>query len=87
MKKIISLQYLNRYNSNIYLSQVKDKTYKLDSTDKDDLQYLRIIYNNDKSIYAVDPSGGPFLSIDSKIENNIISKIIYQKPDILIEFK
>lgn len=87
MKKIISSQQLNRYNSNIYLSQVKDKTYKLDSTDKDDLQYLRIIYNNDKSIYAVDPSGGPFLSIDSKIENNIISKIIYQKPDILIEFK
>ena len=34
-----------------------------------------IIYNEDnKSIYAIDPSGGPFLYVGAKIDDYIISK-------------
>lgn len=43
---------------------VESEVYVLEG----DLDYMRVIYNsnecNDNDIYAVDPSGGPFMSIE-----------------------
>jgi GTP-dependent phosphoenolpyruvate carboxykinase len=54
----------NRYNANIWLEYIGKNLWSLKSKKKEDLDYMRFIYNDDNSIYAIDPSGGPFLSID-----------------------
>lgn len=60
--KVIKLY--NRYNANIWLEYIGKNLWSLKSENKEDLDYMRFIYNDDNSIYAIDPSGGPFLSIN-----------------------
>lgn len=76
-KKRIELY--NRYYKNVYLEQISDDEYQLHGPD-DAFSYMRLGYNNDKNGYTsinfIDPDGGPFLSVGSKInENNVISFI------------
>lgn len=68
----------NRYNANLWLEHIDEDLWQLKSEDPEDLQYMRIIYEDDKSVYAVDPSGGPFLSINTIVgfkEKYIIDEI------------
>ena len=69
----------NRYNASIWLEHIDEDLWQLKSQKPEDLQYMRFIYEEDnKSIYAIDPSGGPFLSIGTIVgfeEKYIIDEI------------
>ena len=65
----------NRYHSDIWLEHIENDLWYINSKSEEDLSYMRIIYNEDnKSIYAIDPSGGPFLSVGAKIDDYIIKE-------------
>ena len=58
----------NRYNANIWLEHIDEDLWQMKSENADDLKYMRIVFGDDyKSIYAIDPSGGPFLSLGTII--------------------
>lgn len=84
MKKIFNLY--NRYNEKVFLEQITGNKFKL-VYPKDSL--LRVIYSEDnKTIMAVDPSGGPFLCINYIVEDNLkVSKIEQQNSDFIIILK
>ena len=69
----------NRYHSDIWLEHIGNDLWYINSKSEEDLNYMRIIYNEDnKSIYAIDPSGGPFLSVGTIVgfeEKYIIDEI------------
>ena len=76
----------NRYNANIWLEHIDKDLWELKSQKPEDLQYMRFIYEDDnKSVYAVDPSGGPFLSINTIVgfEEKYIVKEIFKNGFIL----
>ena len=55
----------NRYNDTIVLRNIEECKYILENTD-----YYRVIYDPETDeIKAVDPSGGPFLTVGFKIPN------------------
>lgn len=83
-KKIFNLY--NRYNEKVFLEQIKDNKFKL-VYPKDNI--LRVIYSEDnKTIMAIDPSGGPFLCVNYIIEENLkVSKIKQQNSDFIITLK
>jgi len=54
----------NRYNAKIWLEHINGDLWQLKSENPEDLQYMRFIHEDDnKTIYAIDPSGGPFMSL------------------------
>lgn len=54
----------NRYNANIWIEHIDADLWQLRSEKPEDLEFLRIGYENDnKTINFVDPSGGPFMSV------------------------
>jgi len=58
---------LGRYGEKRFLKEVEPSVFKLTG---EDLEYMRVIFSKDgKSIKAIDPSGGPFIAIDSFILN------------------
>ena len=73
MKKI---NLSNRYGYNFWLEHTSDDLWILKTTDESNLKYMRQIYNEDNSIFAIDPSGGPFLSLGTEIDNYIIEEIL-----------
>ena len=81
----MKIQLYNRYHSNIWLENIKDNVWELKAKDKDDLSYLRVILNDDKSIYAIDPPGGPFLSIGTQVDNNYKIKEIHENFNIILD--
>jgi hypothetical protein len=68
------LKFYNRYGANIWLEHIQDDLWKLNSKEKEDLEYIRIISNEDKSLYAVDPSGGPFIYVGMFLIRNMKRK-------------
>lgn len=74
-KKRIELY--NRYYNNVYLEQISVDEYQLHGP-VEIFNYMRIGFNNDKKnidytdINFIDPDGGPFLSIGTKLNNNLI---------------
>lgn len=61
----------NRYGDLVQLVKQDGNLYLLDG----DLDYMRVGFNEDKSINFVDPSGGPFMRVDSKWDNFTIKSI------------
>ena len=61
----------NRYGDLVQLVKQDGNLYLLDG----DLDYMRVGFNEDKSINFVDPSGGPFIQIGSKWDNFTIKSI------------
>ena len=69
----------------LYLEKVDDY-YKLVALDKPYiLEYMRVMFDDDKSIKAIDPSGGPFMDIGYKVDNLTLSKIVFS-PDLKLYF-
>lgn len=73
MKKI---KLYNRDGADLYLEKIKEIgenisewQLKVDEKHNYCLEYLRIIGNYPKEIEAVDPAGGPFISIGNEFEN------------------
>lgn len=74
----------NRYGSKIYLENVENSTYIL----KGDTDYVSVICEDEKTknVVAIDPSGGPFISIGFKpIKNLIVTKIKTDNNNYLVE--
>ena len=61
----------NRYDDLIQLIKQDGNIYLLDG----DLGYMRVGFNEDKSINFVDPSGGPFMRVGSERDNFVIKSI------------
>lgn len=61
----------NRYGDLIQLIKQDGNVYLLDG----DLDYMRVGYNDDKSINFVDPSGGPFMRVGAKWDDFTIEAI------------
>lgn len=65
----MKIKLYNRYNENIWLEKKNELEYSLEGN----LDYCRIIFEDNECtiIQAVDPSGGPFISINNfEIDNN-----------------
>ena len=76
----------NRYHSDIWLEHIENDLWYINSKSEEDLSYMRIIYNEDnKSIYAIDPSGGPFLYVGAKIDDYIIKEFYLSRYIIVLE--
>lgn len=60
----------NRDGKHIFIKQLENNeifiTYQLMGSKPDDLDYIRVGYEEDgKTIKYIDPSGGPFICVDS----------------------
>lgn len=82
----------NRYNSNLWLEHIENKLWTIKSENKDDLYGLRLIFENDnKTIHAIDPSGGPFLNVGTILSTedkkykiiSITSNLIFELDEIV----
>ena len=79
----------NRDGANLWLEKIEDLEphiskyqLKVDDDQKYCIEYSRIIGDYPKEIEAIDPSGGPFISIGDEFENkykiiNILSPTIF----------
>lgn len=75
-----SIELYNRYHSKLWLEFVEDNKWILKGDDNA-MHYHRIGYErNNATINFVDPSGGPFLSVGSTIEDNKKIKSIERSP-------
>lgn len=61
----------NRYGDLVQLVKQDGNLYLLNG----DLDYMRVGYNEDKTINFVDPSGGPFLRVGAKWDDFTIETI------------
>lgn len=61
----------NRYREEIWLEEIEGGVWKLTSKNSEALKYMRLILEDDGSIEAVDPPGGPFLRVESIIQDNL----------------
>lgn len=61
----------NRYGHLVQLIKQDGNIYLLDG----DLGYMRVGYNDDKSINFVDPSGGPFMRVGVEWDDFTIESI------------
>ena len=76
----------NRYGLDIFLEHLQDGIYLL----KGDLNFLSVIGMNEetKNVVAVDPSGGPFISVGFVPKNGlIVRKISFDNNNYLIELR
>lgn len=65
---------LGRYGEKRYLQEIEPNVFKITG---EDLDYMRIIFSeNGKEIHAIDPTGGPFISVGSFIKKNVYVKSI-----------
>ena len=75
---------MSRYNEKRFLLEIEPKTFKIIG----DTDFMGIIFSEDgKSIYALDPTGGPMISVGSMIHNKVLIKSIVldkDKKDFLI---
>lgn len=72
----------NRGEGETYLEHIDGKDWILKCTPKYRQEYIRLIYEGDMKnpIYkAVDPPGGPFLSVGDKLTKGIITEIRFVK--------
>lgn len=96
MKTKIIITNRNRDGAKIWLEHLYDNTYKLNTNKSFVLEYIRIIFDNipdDSLIYdfnwngkkancnAIDPSGGPFISVGEIFDGYKITRI-YNKENI-----
>ena len=76
----------NRYGLDIFLEHLQDGIYLL----KGDLNFLSVIGMNEetKNVVAVDPSGGPFITVGFVPKNGlIVCKISFYNNNNLIELR
>lgn len=76
----------NRYQEHIYLESIDDNNWILKG-DNDSLGYMRVGYEQDKSINFIDPSGGPFIGKGSKINGKTVTNINTSKDGYIITLK
>lgn len=77
----------SRYGDIHILSKISDDEYVLNPSDKNN--YMSVIYTPEKlEIAAIDPEGGPYISIGDKIFGREIINIRHEKElGFVIKFK
>lgn len=71
----------SRYGDITKLIPVKNNIYKLDFTDNP--YNYRMIYESDnKNIHAIDPSGGPFMAVNTEILPGLKIDSIYKDENL-----
>lgn len=77
MKKIT---FRSRYGYEVFLKKISESRYELDGSYK----ILQMTKEADGTILAVDPEGGPMISVGDLIRNNDIVSEITLKDDRII---
>lgn len=83
----------NRYNEDNYLQHIESDKWQLVLGNEKDNDYIRILGQEGKheidhnDLYAVDPPGGPFISVGSKIAGKEVYKITAIAPGFQIYLK
>lgn len=72
----------NRHNERVYLEKVGDNKYKLICGT---CLRVGIINNNDNQYSFIDPSGGPMISIGSKLPVGTVKSIREESKNFIIE--
>nr|DAM35228.1 MAG TPA: hypothetical protein [Bacteriophage sp.] len=72
--------------SNNYLEDLGNNKYKLHAQYGD---YCRFIYNDDNTTYyAVDPPGGPFMTVgEFKIDGKVLKSISIDQSGVILTFE
>jgi hypothetical protein len=85
-KKTIPL--FNRYGSKVFLEHKEDNIYYLRG-DEDALMAIGVTFNgNPNNITAIDPAGGPYISVGSEIiKGYVVESIESTKEGFKIKFK
>lgn len=79
-----TIELLSRYGDITKLIPLNHYVYKVDFTENP-YSYRCIYAEDNKTIEAFDPSGGPYVSVGTEIVPNIYVKSIYiDKKDLLI---
>ena len=63
---------LSRYGDKRFLQEIEPEIFKLVG----DIDHMRIIYDKDSHINAIDPPGGPMISVGTFVKNKIFIKSI-----------
>lgn len=81
------IQLYNRDGANLWLEKIENSTWKLKVDEKHSycLNFIRIIFSNEDDIEAVDPSGGPFISVNDTFDNYRIDKILNETTFLISE--
>lgn len=72
----------NRYGKEVYLEKISDMRYEL----KGNFSFLRQI-TEDGKVIAVDPEGGPMISVGDHIHKLIVSEITLEDNTIILTFR
>lgn len=80
--------YYNRYNDKIIIDKISDGVYEMIM----DLQFCRCGYDDNDNIIMVDPSGGPYISVDNfdmnyfnkEWKDDVVSEIVIEKDKIIL---
>lgn len=81
----IYLHSRNRFKC--WLEENSDGTYSLNSENNEIYSHIRVIFDEQDNIFAIDPSGGPMLSIGDTIDKYIIENIVFDGEKIKLILK
>ena len=80
--------YRHERNSKLWFKQLNNNEYILDTDTPYILEYMRLgLTDNENEYYMADPSGGPYIDINSKFDNYLIDKIYKNNTTKQIIFK
>ena len=68
--KLRKILLMSRYGEKRFLKEIEPQIFKLIG----DTDYMRVIIEKDGSIHAIDPTGGPMITVNSFIKKNIFVK-------------
>ena len=71
-----------RYSKEVFLEKISDSRYEL----KGNFSFLRLITEAGKVI-AVDPEGGPMISVGDHINNFLVSEITLEDDRIILNLR
>ena len=89
----MNIKLYNRYKEHNYLKHVEGDKWELVLGNKNNWNYVRVIRQegeheiDDNNLYAVDPPGGPFISVGSEISGMIVYKITSEEPGYIVYLK
>ena len=64
--------------ADLWLEKCPDDSWELKSDKSYILDYMRVLYDDSKKhnrVFAIDPSGGPFITVGYKIGKKFVSEI------------
>ena len=70
------IQLYNRDGANLWIEKIEDENdysiwkLKIDKKHSYCLEFMRVLFDEKDNIEAIDPSGGPFISINDTFTNN-----------------